>query len=142
MKPEELRARINPDELKYSASRSSGPGGQNVNKVNTKIELRFNISSSASLSEEEKSIVISHLANRVNTSGDLLIISQSARSQLQNKKNAENTFFRIVADALTPPAERKPTKPTLTSKAKRLDSKKKRGIIKSSRKKYEEKDLD
>ncbi|HEX2920558.1 MAG TPA: alternative ribosome rescue aminoacyl-tRNA hydrolase ArfB [Bacteroidales bacterium] len=142
MKPEELRERINIDELRYSASRSSGPGGQNVNKVNTKIELRFNIPSSLSLSEEEKTIILDYLSNRINTAGDLLIISQSSRSQLQNKKNAESTFFRLMSDALTPPAERKPTKPTHVSMAKRLDSKKKRGIIKSSRKKYDEKDTD
>ncbi len=119
MSPEELKSRIPPDEIKYSATRSGGPGGQNVNKVNTKVELRFNIRGTASLSGHEKQLITDILKNRINDNGDLLIISQSARSQLQNKKDAEEKFFRLLAGALSPKPARKATKPSRTSKEQR-----------------------
>jgi ribosome-associated protein len=111
MSPEELRTRITSDEIKYSATRSGGPGGQNVNKVNTKVELRFNINSSSSLTYHEKQLLLNLLGKKINDEGDLLIISQSERSQLQNKKDAEEKFFRILAKALTVKPERKATGP-------------------------------
>ncbi|HLN19557.1 MAG TPA: alternative ribosome rescue aminoacyl-tRNA hydrolase ArfB [Bacteroidales bacterium] len=133
MDPVELKLRINPDELKFTSSRSSGPGGQNVNKVNTKIELRFNVLTSTSLSQIEKDTIMQELKNRINSEGELLIISQSTRSQLSNRKNAEDIFYRIVSKVLTPLPERRPTKPSRASKEKRVDEKKKRGLIKGLR---------
>src|SRR4030042_1602013 len=116
MSPEELRDRIPLSELIYSASRSGGPGGQNVNKVNTKVELRFNVKNSSSLTVYEKEKILIILANRINSDGELLIISQSERSQLMNRKKAEEKFFKLLASALTEKPERKATAPTGASK--------------------------
>lgn len=140
MNPEELRSRIEPGEIRFTASRSGGPGGQNVNKVNTRVELRFNVSGSHTLTDSEKETILKALGNRITTEGDLIIISQSERSQLQNRKKAESTFFRLVSRALTPRAVRKPTKPTNASRIKRVDEKKKRGAIKALRKDLKEND--
>jgi ribosome-associated protein len=133
MTPEELIRRINPAEFRFSASRSSGPGGQNVNKVNTRVELRFNIYNSPSLNEEEKALASTILKNKINSEGDLLIVSQSERTQLQNKKKTEETFYRLMARALTKKTKRKPTSPTAASRIKRIEQKKKRSIVKVMR---------
>jgi ribosome-associated protein len=134
MKPEEIRERINSSELKFSTSRSSGPGGQNVNKVNTKVELRFNIASSTFLTDTEKEAIHDALRNRISNEGDLLIVSQSERTQLQNKKKAEDSFYSLIAKALTPKKERRATRPTKASKEKRIEEKKKHSQIKTLRK--------
>ncbi|HEX2969757.1 MAG TPA: alternative ribosome rescue aminoacyl-tRNA hydrolase ArfB [Bacteroidales bacterium] len=130
----ELKSRIDPSGFRFSTSRSSGPGGQNVNKVNTKVELRFNINSSPSFTNEEKEIISDRLKNRITAEGDLLIISQSERTQLGNKEEAEEKLFILLAKALTIKPPRKATKPTSASKVKRIETKKKRGYIKSLRK--------
>ena len=111
-------------EFKFSASRSGGPGGQNVNKVSSKIELRFNINESCVLTDEEKEIIISKLATRINNDGELVIVSQSERSQLGNKEKAIEKFYNLVGKALRPVKKRKPTKPSKASQEKRLDKKK------------------
>lgn len=134
MTPEEIKSRIYLDELKFSTSRSGGPGGQNVNKVNTKIELRFNVRESGSLYAEEKNRLERKLKNRINSIGELLIVSQSERTQLQNKRKALEKFYEILATALTKKRKRTSTKPTAASNAKRLEKKKKRGTIKKMRK--------
>lgn len=134
MDAEVVALRIDPSELKYTASRSSGPGGQNVNKVNTRIELRFNVNGSSSFTDREKEMISSKLGKRISNEGDLIVVSQSERTQLQNRKKAEETLFRLIAKALTVKAERKPTKPSAASRQKRMDEKKKRGLIKSLRK--------
>ena len=134
MNASEISTRINPAELRYATSSSSGPGGQNVNKVNTKVELRFNIQTTVSFSAEEKVLIYSSLNNRITNDGDLLIISQSERTQLQNKKKAEESLYRLLAKALKVNPERRATRPTASSKAKRIDEKKRRGQIKSLRK--------
>lgn len=134
MTAEELISRINPAELRFSTSRSSGPGGQNVNKVNTKVELRFNIPESQSLNNEEKDRIMSLLKNRISNEGDLLIVSQSERTQSGNRKKAEENFYRILAKTLTIKPMRKATRPTMASKEKRVENKKRRGMLKSLRK--------
>jgi ribosome-associated protein len=111
-------------ELIFSSSRSSGPGGQNVNKVNTRIELRFNIPGSALLNDEEKAKLQSVLGNRINKEGFLILVSQTERSQLANKKKATERFYKLLQKALTPVKRRKPTRPTLASKERRIESKK------------------
>jgi ribosome-associated protein len=134
MTAEELKNRIPVSEFTFAASRSSGPGGQNVNKVNTKVELRYNVRNSMFLSDNEKDLVCSVLKNKINSEGDLIIICQSERTQLMNKKKAEEKFFKLLSTALTVKRNRKSTRPTAASKAKRLDTKKKRGTIKMLRK--------
>jgi len=133
MNPEELKSRNIENEFIFSTSRSSGPGGQNVNKVSTKVELRFNLESTALFSNEEKERIFARLKNKISKENEIILVSQSARTQLANKNDAIEKFYEIVAKALTVPKKRKPTKPTITSRLKRLDTKKSRGIIKKLR---------
>lgn len=134
MKPEDLQERIPESEFIFSASRSSGPGGQNVNKVNTSVELRFNVKQTILLSDKEKQLVIRALKNRINNEGELVLVSQSERTQYLNKKKVTERFYKIVSDALTIKPERIPTQPTKASDNKRLEKKKRRGTIKKLRK--------
>ncbi len=124
-------------ELNFSASRSSGPGGQHVNKVNTKIELRFNISESTALTEDDKNTLLLKLANKITLDNELIITVQTSRSQLKNKEEAIQKFLLLVEKALAPVKARKSTKPTLTSVKKRLDNKKQISVKKNLRKKPE-----
>lgn len=121
-------------ELKFSASRSSGPGGQNVNKVNTRVELRFFITKSEVLTIEEKERLFVKLKNRINADGELILTSQSKRSQLANKEKVTELFFTLVEKALTVPKKRKKTVPTVSSRLKRLESKKNTAVKKQLRK--------
>ena len=121
-------------EFIFRSSRSSGPGGQNVNKVNTKIELRFNIPGSVLLSDDEKETLLGKLKNKVNNEGVLIIISQHSRSQIKNKTNAVNKFYRLIEEALTATKERKPIKQPRHIKEKRLEEKQKLSEKKSLRK--------
>jgi len=111
-------------EITFSASRSSGPGGQNVNKVSTKVELRFNIPNSNLISDSEKEILLEKLKNKISNEGDLILVSQEERSQLKNKEKVLEKFYELIDDALTPPKKRKPTKPSKASIEKRLEGKK------------------
>ena len=133
MSPEELKLRDFESEVVYSAVRSSGPGGQNVNKVNTKVELRFNITSSLLLDEGEKELLFRKLKNKINKEGELVLSSQASRTNLSNKEAVTEKFFTIVAAALTLPKKRRPTRPTLASKERRLTSKRKQANIKKLR---------
>jgi ribosome-associated protein len=134
MDPSALKNRNFEQEFSFSASRSSGPGGQNVNKVSSRVELRFNLSATTLFSEEEKELIFKKLRKRINKEGEIIIVSQVERSQLLNKTEVTEKFFEIIAKALTVPKKRKPTKPTMSSKIKRLDSKRIRGTIKKLRK--------
>lgn len=133
MTSEELRNRISEDEFLVLTSRSSGPGGQNVNKVNTKVEIHFNVSLSSGFSDSEKEMIIRKLKNRINSEGELVVRSQSERTQLSNRKKALERLFILLAESLTERPTRKPTSPTRKSKTERLDEKKKRGKIKRMR---------
>lgn len=133
MTPEDLKIRGLESELQFSASRSAGAGGQNVNKVNTKVELRFSVISTLILSDEEKELIINKLRNRLNKDGELVLVSQEARSQLANKLAVIEKFYRLLASALTLPLPRKETRPTKASKIKRLESKKIRSTVKKFR---------
>jgi len=118
-------------ELIFKTSRSSGSGGQNVNKVSTKVELRFDLYSSVLLSENQKERIGFKLKNRISSEGILIISSDSERTQLRNKKNVIELFFELLEKALQKPKKRVKTKPTRASKEKRLKDKK----IKSDKKK-------
>lgn len=134
MEPEELKSRNFESEFVFSASRSGGAGGQNVNKVNTKVELRINIITSSLFTFEEKENIREKLKNRINNEGELVLSTQSERTQLMNKKKVIEKFFELVSKALTKAPHRNSTKPTYSSKMERLDNKKKRGAIKKLRK--------
>ena len=112
------------DEFTFKTSRSSGKGGQNVNKVSTKVELYFNIKNSAILTEEEKLTISNKIKSKIDKNGVLRIVSQSERSQMMNKKKVINKFYEIITKALKKKRARKKTKPTEVSKEKRLSSKK------------------
>ena len=122
-------------EFTFSASRSGGAGGQNVNKVNTKVELRFSVANSQLLSDYEKEVITAKLANRINSDGELIIVSQVERSQLGNKLRCIEKFYELINQALTPRKKRKPTKPTKASQVKRVDKKRQRSVKKELRKK-------
>lgn len=134
MTPEELRKRIPENELVVVTSRSSGPGGQNVNKVNTKVEIRFNVTVSPNLTDEEKDLILGRLKNRISLSGTLIIRSQSERNQLRNRERAISKLFLLLSEALSEDPERIPTGPTWGSVERRLNAKRKRGDIKKNRK--------
>lgn len=121
-------------EFIFVASRSSGPGGQHVNKVSTKIELRFDLLHSALLTDEEKEIIAPKLGKKLNQDGILIIVSQSERSQFQNKQKSIEKFYTLLEHALTPRKKRKPTRPTRAAKEKRLENKRIRSEIKATRK--------
>lgn len=134
MTPEQLRKRIPENELVIVTSRSSGPGGQNVNKVNTKVEIRFKVTDSPNLTDEEKDLIHDRLKNRISASGILIIRSQSERNQFRNKEGAISKLYLLLSEALSEDPERVPTGPTRRSVEKRLNAKRKRGDIKKDRK--------
>lgn len=111
-------------ELEFKAVRSSGKGGQNVNKVSTKVELRFNVSLSAELDENEKVSLHYKLPNRISQEGFLILTSETERTQLANKKKVIELFFKLLEKALKREKKRVKTKPTKVSKEKRLKDKK------------------
>lgn len=133
MTPEELKSRISESEFNFTASRSSGPGGQNINKVSTRVELRFNILASDALSEHEKDLLLVRLKNRINRPGEIIVTSQTERTQLQNRKRAIERLLLLIAGALTEKPPRKATHPTEKSRSERLEKKLKRGYIKKLR---------
>jgi len=134
MNPDELRNRNFENEFIFSASRSSGPGGQNVNKVSTKVELRFNILFTSIFTQEEKEKILIKLKNKINKENEIILVSQSERTQLMNKIAVTEKFYDLVSKALTKKKIRKSTIPTLSSKIKRLEGKRSRGSNKKLRK--------
>ena len=121
-------------ELKFNTSRSGGPGGQHANKVETSVELRFDISNSSSLSRQEKRRLFKKLTNKITKEGVIIITAENSRSQPKNKEAALEKFFTLVEEALKVPKKRKPTKPSKAAKERRLKEKKKHGEKKSYRK--------
>jgi len=111
-------------EIVFSTSRSSGPGGQNVNKVNTKVTLKFNVSESNLLTVDQKNVIIHKLGAKLTKEGTLVIMSQDKRSQLQNKEDVIAKFNRLLTKVFTPRKVRKATKPTKSSKMVRMKNKK------------------
>ena len=130
---EEVKEQLR-SELNYTASRSSGPGGQNVNKVNTRVELRFAVLDSQILSFGQKKIMLQKLGSRINQNNELIMVSEAERSQLRNKERVTQLFFELLEKALTPEKKRIKTKPTLASINKRLERKKNRSLKKQLRK--------
>jgi ribosome-associated protein len=117
----------------WETSHASGPGGQNVNKVASRVTLRFPLFDCPDLSREQKRRIHRALRNRVTREGELLVSAEDQRSQQQNRDVALARFRSLLADALRPRKARKPTRPTRGSKERRLKEKKKRGERKASR---------
>lgn len=117
-------------EVNYKTSRSSGAGGQHVNKVSTRVELIFNISTSTIFTEEQKDILLIKLDNRLTKEGLLRLQCDETRSQIRNKEIVFERFILLITNAMKPKKERKPTKPTKSSIEKRLAEKR----IKSAKK--------
>lgn len=124
---------IQEQELKFTASRSSGPGGQHVNKVSTRVMLWFDVANSPSLSDEQKHLVFRRLANRINKQGVLQVISQQGRSQMANRVAATERFVELLRKALRRKKPRRKTRIPMAAKECRIRDKKLRGRIKRYR---------
>jgi ribosome-associated protein len=124
-------------EIQYKAVRSSGPGGQNVNKVSSKIILSFELSNSKGLTDEEKEWLITKLGKKLTQENVLLLTCEEGRSQLKNKETATKKLFDLLEKTLEKPKIRKGTKIPKSVKEKRLKEKKTNAEIKSSRRKLD-----
>lgn len=111
-------------EFEFKSSRSGGKGGQNVNKVETKIELNFDVPNSLVLNDDEKNKILMKLENKIDKNGILQIVAQTERSQLMNKIKARKRFYELIESALKKEKLRKKTKPSDSSKEKRIETKK------------------
>lgn len=125
-------------EFQFLTSRSSGPGGQNVNKVNSKVELRFDVQNSSLLSDDQKDVLLKKLATKITSEGILSVVSQRDRSQLANKEDAIEKLYLLIEKALKPVKPRKNTRPTKGSVERRLTTKRIKAEIKQNRQKFDD----
>ena len=125
--------RIARAELLFRATRAGGPGGQNVNKVASRVELAWDFAASAGLTPEQKVRLAEQLAARLDAEGRLRVVAAENRSQLRNREAAEARLVKLVAAALRVPRKRKPTRPTKASKEKRLEAKRRAAAKKRER---------
>lgn len=121
-------------ELTFKAQRSSGPGGQHVNKVSSKIELHFDLVSSNSFSDDEKQLLLKTLSNRLTKDNRLVLQCDETRSQHKNKELVIKRFLDLIKEGLIVPKKRKPTKVSKTIIRKRKESKRKQSQKKANRK--------
>ena len=122
-------------ELNFKAVRSSGAGGQNVNKVSSKVVLTFDLNASQALNEQEKALLAIKLATKLTSENLLILNCDEDRSQLKNKSIVIKRFLEVIEKAVIVPKKRKATKPTKASKEKRIESKKNDAAKKQNRKK-------
>lgn len=120
-------------DLEFKYVRSSGPGGQNVNKVATKVELRLKLAVTGSLSPGQKQRLVAAHPSHVSADGDFILTADRFRSQLRNQRDAEERLAAMLLAIRTPPRRRVPTRPTRAAKARRLAEKRARGEAKAQR---------
>jgi ribosome-associated protein len=120
-------------EISFKATRSSGPGGQNVNKLSTRIELFFDIGNSESLTEHQKRKITARLGRRVSKEGVLRIVSQEQRTQSANRQTAVERFQQLLVSALTETKPRKATRVSAAAKRRRIEQKRRRSSLKKAR---------
>jgi len=125
---------IDEKEIQEDFIRSSGPGGQNVNKLSTAVQLRFNVDYSPSIPDKVKNRLRSLAGSRLNSSGDLIITAQRFRTQERNRQDALDRLVDLIRQATIEPKKRKTTKPSKASEKKRLEAKQQRGKLKQMRK--------
>ena len=124
---------INEDEFVFKASRSGGPGGQNVNKVNTRVTLFFDVANCGSLSDWQKQRILSRLATRADKNGVLRVVSQKFRTQGANRRAAIERLQQLLTDALKTRPIRKKSKVSYAAKQRRLEEKRQRSLLKRQR---------
>ncbi len=129
---------IDEGELTFQTSTSSGPGGQHVNRTETKVTLLFDVRRSGSIDDDQRQRILDRLATRINREGILRVSSQKHRSQSANREVAIRRFVELLADALRDAPPRKASRPTRASRKRRVDAKKQRSRTKELRRKPRE----
>ncbi len=124
---------LDESEIQESFIAASGPGGQNVNKVATAVQLRFDMANSPSMSDDVKMRLARIAGRRLTNDGVIVLVAQKFRSQERNREDALERLIQMIQEAAVPPIPRRPTKPTLGSKKRRLESKTRRGAVKQLR---------
>ncbi len=124
---------ISEERINFKASRSSGPGGQNVNKVNTRITLFFDVSNCENISDEQKQLILKRFATRADKNGVIRVVSQKYRTQKANRRAAVERLCEFLKEALESKPKRKKTKVPYSTKQKRLEQKRQRSLLKQQR---------
>jgi len=129
---------VDEDELSESFVLASGPGGQNVNKVSSAVQLRFDVARSPSLAEDVRTRLMALAGGRLTKDGVVIILARTHRAQERNRAEARERLFDLIRRAATPPKPRRPTKPTFASKRRRLEAKTARAKLKRNRSKVQD----
>ncbi len=125
-------------ELRFKFARSGGHGGQNVNKVETRVELLFDVQGSTGITAEQRKAILRHLGSRIDARGILHVTAQESRSQWRNREDAVDRFVELIRNALRPRRKRIPTVISTSGRERRLDSKRRRSATKKLRRYREE----